>query len=297
LKKLTRPIFGESSKMIHLDNLQVTFAPGTPLEKLVFKDFFLTIPAGEFACVIGSNGAGKSTLLNALSGEIRAKSGLQSGTVTIAGYDVTRWSVPRRAKLVSRVFQNPLLGSCAELTVEENLLLAQNRARRLGLRPATNRVARQQFQARLAHLGLGLENRLASRMGLLSGGQRQVVSLVMATLAPTQVLLLDEHTAALDPKTASYVLKLTSELVAEQQLTTLMVTHSMQQALDLGDRLIMLHEGKVMLDIAGPERDGLTVNDLLAAFAQQSAHLEGAHWGGDAAEMSAAIANDSLLLG
>ncbi len=275
--------------MIYLNNLQVTFAPGTPLEKSVFKDFSLTIPTGQFACVIGSNGAGKSTLLNALSGEIHARNGLQSGSVTIAGYDVTHWSVPRRAKLVSRVFQNPLLGSCADLTVEENLLLAQNRARQLGLRPATNRVARQQFQARLSHLGLGLENRLDSRMGLLSGGQRQALSLVMATLAPTQVLLLDEHTAALDPKTASYILKLTSALVAEQQLTTLMVTHSMQQALDLGDRLLMLHEGKPVLDIAGPERDGLTVNDLLAAFAQQNTYL-----GNDA---GMAVADDALLLG
>jgi putative tryptophan/tyrosine transport system ATP-binding protein len=275
--------------MIHLHNLEVVFAAGTPLEKLVFKDFSLTIPTGQFACVIGSNGAGKSTLLNALSGEIHAKSGLQGGSVTIAGYDVTGWSVPRRAKLVSRVFQNPLLGSCANLTVEENLLLAQNRAGRLGLRPATNRIARAQFKARLAHLGLGLENRLDSRMGLLSGGQRQVVSLVMATLAPTQVLLLDEHTAALDPKTASYVLKLTAALVAEQQLTTVMVTHSMQQALDLGDRLLMLHEGKIALDITGPERDGLTVNDLLAAFAEQSADGAG---GGDRA-----IADDALLLG
>jgi putative tryptophan/tyrosine transport system ATP-binding protein len=275
--------------MIHLRNLQVTFAPATPLEKLVFKDFSLTIPTGQFVCVIGSNGAGKSTLLNALSGEIRAKNGLQGGSVTIAGYDVTEWSVPRRAKLVSRVFQNPLLGSCAHLTVEENLLLAQNRARRLGLRPAANRIARAQFQARLAHLGLGLENRLGASMGLLSGGQRQVVSLVMATLAPTQVLLLDEHTAALDPKTASYVLQLTAELVAEQSLTTVMVTHSMQQALNLGDRLLMLHEGKIALDITGPERDGLTVNDLLAAFAEQS---KGGVDGGDGA-----IADDALLLG
>ncbi len=285
--------------MIHLNNLQVTFAPGTPLEKLVFKDFSLTIPTGQFACVIGSNGAGKSTLLNALSGEIRAKSGLQSGTVTIAGYDVTGWSVSRRAKLVSRVFQNPLLGSCADLTVEENLLLAQNRARRLGLRPATNRLARQQFQSRLAHLELGLEDRLGDRMGLLSGGQRQALSLVMATLAPTQVLLLDEHTAALDPKTASYILKLTAALVSEQPLTTLMVTHSMQQALDLGDRLLMLHEGQLVLDIAGAEREGLTVNDLLAAFAHQSAQLGigGDERGTAIPSEGFAIADDALLLG
>lgn len=277
--------------MIHLNNLQVTFAAGTPLEKSVFDGFSLTIPAGEFVTVIGSNGAGKSTLLNVLSGEVRPEHNLQGGQVTIASRDVTGWSVPRRAALVSRVFQNPLAGSCAELSVEENLVLALNRARRLGLRPALNRSARRQFRERLASLELGLESRLGDRMGLLSGGQRQAVSLVMATLAPTQILLLDEHTAALDPKTASYILALTKKLVAEQQLTTLMVTHSMQQALDLGDRILMLHEGDIALDMAGDERAGLTVNDLLEAFQQLGvANAEGTSQGN-------AIADDSLLLG
>lgn len=273
--------------MIHLSSLCVTFAAGTPLEKSVLTQFSLTIPAGEFVTVIGSNGAGKSTLLNVLSGEVRPARGLTSGSVTIASCDVTAWSVSRRAKLVSRVFQNPLAGSCAELTVEENLMLAQNRARRLGLRPAIDRSARRQFQSRLASLGLGLENRLGDRMGLLSGGQRQAVSLVMATLAPTQILLLDEHTAALDPKTASYILSLTKTLVAEHQLTTLMVTHSMQQALDLGDRTLMLHEGGIALDIAGEQRAGMTVGDLLEAFARQQ----------PAGSSLDAITNDSLLLG
>lgn len=284
--------------MIHLSHLKVTFLPGTPLEKLVFEDFSLTIPAGQFVTVIGSNGAGKSTLLNVLSGEVRAQQNLQAGQVTIASRDVTGWSVPRRAKLVSRVFQNPLAGSCAELSVEENLVLAQNRARKLGLGRAINRLARRQFQERLAGLGLGLEDRLGDRMGLLSGGQRQAVSLVMATLAPTKILLLDEHTAALDPKTASYILDLTRTLVAEQQLTTLMVTHSMQQALDMGDRTLMLHEGNIALDIAGDERIGLTVHDLLNAFARQQASGKRAMLDRDHLPVSAdAIADDSLLLG
>lgn len=282
--------------MIHLSNLQVTFKRGTPLEKSVFEGFSLTIPAGEFVTVIGSNGAGKSTLLNVLSGEVRPQQGLHEGRITIADREVTAWSVPQRAKLVSRVFQNPLAGSCAELTVEENLVLAQNRARRLGLGKAITRNARRQFRDRLASLDLGLENRLGDRMGLLSGGQRQAVSLVMATLAPTQILLLDEHTAALDPKTASYILDLTQTLVAEQQLTTLMVTHSMQQAVALGDRILMLHEGNIVLDKSGAERKGLTVQDLLDAFANQHSKVGMAD---DAtfSETTSAITDDSLLLG
>lgn len=271
--------------MIQIQNLKVTFAANTPLEKSVFTDFSITVPAGQFVTVIGSNGAGKSTLLNTLSGDVSPKNGLQKGQVMIAGYDVTHQNVAQRAKLISRVFQNPLAGSCAELTVEENLVLAQNRARRLGLRSATSRKNRQQFRDRLATLGLGLENRLSDRMGLLSGGQRQALSLVMATLAPTQVLLLDEHTAALDPKTAKYILELTTALVTEQTLTTLMVTHSMQQAIELGDRLLMLHEGKPVLDISGPEKKSLTVNTLLKAFTHQS------H------QTTQDVADDALLLG
>lgn len=271
--------------MIHVQHLHVTFGVGTPLEKSVFQGFDLTVPVGQFVTVIGSNGAGKSTLLNVLSGEVNPANGLQKGQVMIAGQDVTAQSVPQRAKMVSRVFQNPLAGSCAELTVEENLVLAQNRARRLGLRRATQANERRLFRDRLARLELGLENRLSDRMGLLSGGQRQAVSLVMATLAPTQVLLLDEHTAALDPKTADYILNLTASLVAEQSLTALMVTHSMQQAIALGDRLLMLHEGNLAIDISGQAKANLTVNDLLTAFAQQ----------GDSNTQM--IADDSLLLG
>ena len=273
--------------MIHISDLQIAFSPGTALETQVFDGFSVTIPTGQFVTVIGSNGAGKSTLLGAISGEVIP----QGGQVTVAGYDITGWSVARRAKLVSRVFQNPLAGSCAELTLEENLVLAQGRSRSFRLIPALNKSVRQQFRDRLASLSLGLENRLGDRMGLLSGGQRQAASLVMATLAPTQVLLLDEHTAALDPKTASDILALTRTLVAEQELTTLMVTHSMQQALDLGDRTLMLHEGKPVLDIAGDARKGMSVNDLLSAFDRKRA--DGSGLSGNAS----LFAEDSLLLG
>lgn len=257
--------------MIQISDLQITFSPGTALQTQVFSGLSLLIPAGQFVTVIGSNGAGKSTLLNAISGAVIP----QGGRILVAGYDITEWPIAKRAKLVSRVFQNPLAGSCAELTLEENLVLAQRRARtfslKSGFKPALSQSVRSQFRERLASLSLGIENRLGDRMGLLSGGQRQAASLVMATLAPTQVLLLDEHTAALDPKTASEILSLTRQLVVEKQLTTLMVTHSMQQALDLGDRTLMLHEGRPILDIAGTERQGLTVNDLLNQFERKRA--------------------------
>ena len=276
--------------MIHIRDLIVTFSPGTALQKQVFQGLSLSIPPGQFVTVIGSNGAGKSTLLSVLSGEVIP----QGGQIVIADRDITRWPVAKRAKLVSRVFQNPLAGSCANLTLEENLVLAQRRSHPFKLRPALTKAGHAQFRDRLSRLGLDLENRLGDRMGLLSGGQRQAASLVMATLAPTQVLLLDEHTAALDPKTANYILELTQKLVAEQQLTTLMVTHSMQQALDLGDRTLMLHEGRPVLDVAGESRKGLSVNDLLAAFAQNRANHPAA---GKASESTASIADDSLLLG
>jgi putative ABC transport system ATP-binding protein len=248
--------------MIKLAAIQVTFNSGTPLETRALREIELAIPQGQFVTVIGSNGAGKSTLLNVLSGDVIP----QKGRVFINEQDVTKWSAPQRAKLVARVFQNPLAGSCANLTIEENLALAYRRGQQRKLRPALNRAVRAEFRDRLARLGLGLEKRLGDRMGLLSGGQRQAVSLLMSTLAPNEILLLDEHTAALDPKTADYVLQLTREIVAERGLTTLMVTHSMRQALTMGDRTVMLHEGRIIFDVAGEERSGLEVTDLLHRF-------------------------------
>jgi putative tryptophan/tyrosine transport system ATP-binding protein len=263
--------------MIRITGLEVTFGRGTVLETRALAGIDLAIAEAEFVTVIGSNGAGKSTLLNALTGDAAP----ERGRIEIAGQDVTGWSATTRARLIARVFQDPLAGSCEALTIEENLALAAARGRRRGLGLAVHRDLRERLRARLARLGLGLENRLGDPMGLLSGGQRQAVSLLMATLAPMQILLLDEHTAALDPKTAEFVLELTREIVAEQRLTTLMVTHSMRQALDCGTRTIMLHEGKICLDVAGLTRAGLEVVDLIARFSEVRGQLE----------------DDSLLLG
>jgi putative ABC transport system ATP-binding protein len=249
--------------MIELKGLGVTFGRDTVLETRALADVDLAIPAGQFVTVIGSNGAGKSTLLNALTGDVRP----DSGRVEVDGQDVTGWPAPARARLIARVFQDPLAGSCEALSIEENLALAAARGRARGLALALNRTLRERLRELLARLGLGLEKRLTDRMGLLSGGQRQAISLLMATLAPMKILLLDEHTAALDPKTADFVLELTREIVAEQRLTTLMVTHSMRHALDCGSRTIMLHEGRICFDVAGAARAGLDVPDLVALFA------------------------------
>ena len=248
--------------MISIEHLEVTFNRGTAMETRALRDINLTIPTGQFVTAIGSNGAGKSTLLRAISGDIDC----DRGSVTIDGQEVTHWSAPRRAHLVARVFQDPLAGSCANLTIAENLALAYRRGQRRSLGSALNPGRMAEFRSHLKRLNLGVENRLGDRMGLLSGGQRQAISLLMATLAQQKVLLLDEHTAALDPKTAAYVANLTREIVAEKHLTTVMVTHSMRQALDLGDRTLMMHEGQVVFDVVGEERSRLDVLDLLRMF-------------------------------
>jgi putative ABC transport system ATP-binding protein len=248
--------------MLHARQLQITFNPGTPIENRALRGLDLHIPKGQFVTVIGSNGAGKSTFLNAVSGDLL----VDSGSIYIDGVDVTRQTAWQRAGLVARVFQDPMAGTCESLTIEENMALAWRRGERRGFNLSLNRGLREQFREKLAILGLGLENRLADRMGLLSGGQRQAVSLLMASLQPSRILLLDEHTAALDPKTAAFVLELTAKIVDAGQLTAMMVTHSMRQALDYGTRTVMLHEGKVILDIEGPQRQGLDVPDLLQMF-------------------------------
>lgn len=264
--------------MLVAKNLDITFNPGTPIETRALRGMSLSIPKGQFVTVIGSNGAGKSTLLNAISG---AQS-VDSGSIHLAGVDITWQPVWERAKLVARVFQDPMAGTCEELTIEENLALATQRGGRRGFRLAVNKNMRAEFQERLAVLGLGLENRLTDRIGLLSGGQRQAVSLLMAALRPSKILLLDEHTAALDPRTAAFVLELTQKLVADEHLTTMMVTHSMRQALDIGDRTVMLHQGKVVLDVSGAQRACLDVGDLLTMFERVRGET---------------VADDSLLLG
>lgn len=248
--------------MLRAKNLELTFHPGTPIENRVLRGLSLEIPAGQFVTVIGSNGAGKSTFLNAVSGDLM----VDGGQIEIAGIDVTRRAAWQRADLVARVFQDPMAGTCESLTIEENMALAWKRGERRGLGFSLNRSLREQFRAQLATLKLGLENRLSDRIGLLSGGQRQAVSLLMASLQPSRILLLDEHTAALDPKTAAFVLALTARIVEGAGLTAMMVTHSMRQALDYGSRTVMLHEGRVILDVSGEERRNMGVEDLLHLF-------------------------------
>lgn len=253
--------------MIELDNLFITFNRGTAIENPVLKGLSLKVQKGEFVCVIGSNGAGKSTMLNAISGDCA----IDSGRILIQGQDVSQQTSWQRANLVARVFQDPMAGTCESLTIEENMALAYQRGQKRGLGFALNRQRRELFREKLALLGLGLENRLTDQMGRLSGGQRQAVSLLMASLQPSSILLLDEHTAALDPKTTAFVLELTDKIVREQKLTTLMVTHSMRQALDHGDRTVMLHQGQVAFDVSGEPRSRMDVPDLLQLF-EQSRH-------------------------
>lgn len=264
--------------MLRANDLRLTFNPGTPIETQALRGMSLEIPSGQFVTVIGSNGAGKSTFLNAVSGEQE----VDSGTIHIDDIDVTHMTVWDRARYVARVFQDPMAGTCEDLTIEENMALAADRGIRRGLSTAVKKAMRDTFKARLETLGLGLENRLTDRIGLLSGGQRQAVSLLMAAMQPSRILLLDEHTAALDPRTADFVLELTDRIVNEGKLTTMMVTHSMKQALEVGDRTVMLHQGQVVLDVSGPERQGLGVADLLAMFEKVRGE---------------AITDDALLLG
>lgn len=248
--------------MIRLEDIHVTFNRGTPLENEVLKGINLTVETGSFTTIIGGNGAGKSTLMNILAGDIRA----DSGKIFLDEVDVTRQKTESRAKYVSRVFQDPMLGTCATLSIEENLAMAYTRGKKRSLGLALSNKQRVLFKDLLAHLGIGLENRLKDPMGALSGGQRQAVSLLMATMQPSKVLLLDEHTAALDPKMARLVLKLTDQLVNEHKLTALMITHSMVQALDHGDRTIVMHQGQIVKDMVGEERSAMEPSDLLAMF-------------------------------
>ncbi|MYZ47088.1 ABC transporter ATP-binding protein [Propylenella binzhouense] len=248
--------------MISVESLAVVFNKGTPLERRALRGVSLAVASGEFCCVIGSNGAGKSTLLGAIAGDVLP----DSGRIVLAGRDVSRLPAEARAGLVARVFQDPLAGSCGALTIAENLALAAARGQRRGLAPALGRARAETIRTRVAELGIGLEDRLGVPMGSLSGGQRQALSLVMATLAPSSIVLLDEHTAALDPANAEFVLDLTRQLAERFSLTVLMVTHSMRQALDLGTRTLMLHEGEIVLDMTGAERASLTVEDLVERF-------------------------------
>lgn len=248
--------------MIAVENLSVCFNPGTPLERRALKTISLEIADKEFCCLIGSNGSGKTTLLSAIAGDVVP----ENGRVTISGRDVTHLTAQRRAAFVARVFQDPLAGSCGKLSIAENIAIAARRGRWRGLGDALSKQRMRMVFERVAELDIGLEKRLGQPMGSLSGGQRQALSLVMATLAPSSIVLLDEHTAALDPANAEFVLELTRTLAERFGLAVLMVTHSMRQALDFGTRTVMLHEGEIVLDIRDPERKQLSVEDLVAKF-------------------------------
>jgi putative ABC transport system ATP-binding protein len=245
-------------------NLGKTFHAGDVNEIKALRQIDLHLPPGDFVSVIGSNGAGKSTLLNAIAGVYP----VTTGQIIIDGQDVTNWPEHKRAAFVGRVFQDPLTGTAASMTIEQNLTLALKRGQKRTLRTGVTEERRQQFREVLSHLELGLENRLDTRVNLLSGGQRQTITLTMATLVRPKILLLDEHTAALDPATAHKIVELTNKIIGEDQLTTLMVTHNMHQALHMGTRTLMMHQGQILFDFSGQEREGMTVARLVDMFAE-----------------------------
>lgn len=252
--------------MLKLENIHKVFNPGTINEKVALDGLNLHLAPGDFCTVIGGNGAGKSTMLNAVAGVFA----LDGGRITIDGDDVTNLPEYKRAAYLGRVFQDPMTGTAATMQIEENLALAARRGKKRGLRIGITPSEREEYRERLKVLGLGLEDRLTARVGLLSGGQRQALTLLMATLKKPKVLLLDEHTAALDPKTAAKVLEVTDEIVQNEKLTTLMITHNMRDAIRHGNRLVMMKDGRVIFDVSGEEKKSLTVKDLLEKFSSAS---------------------------
>lgn len=248
--------------MLKIEHLYKTFNAGTINEKKALRGVNLSLESGDFVTVIGGNGAGKSTLQNLISGVFRS----DSGSIHIGDVDVTRLKEYKRAALLGRVFQDPMMGTAGNMGIEENLAMAYRRGKTRGLGWGIHHSERDKYKEVLTTLDLGLENRLTSKVNLLSGGQRQALTLLMATLQKPNLLLLDEHTAALDPKTAAKVLDLTDKIVKEHQLTTLMITHNMKDALRLGNRIIMMHDGQVIFDAKGEEKSSLTVQDLLQKF-------------------------------
>ena len=252
--------------MLKLQNVWKTFNPGTVNEKVALQGLNLTMEEGDFVTVIGGNGAGKSTMLNAIAGVFP----VDSGTITIGGVDVTGLAEFKRAQYIGRVFQDPMMGTAATMQIEENLALAARRGKGRTLRAGITKADREAYQEQLKILGLGLENRMTAKVGLLSGGQRQALTLLMATLQKPKLLLLDEHTAALDPKTAGKVLAATERIVEKDHLTTLMITHNMRDAIAYGNRLIMMYDGQIVVDISGEEKKKLTVEHLLDLFSRAS---------------------------
>ncbi|MCF2570714.1 ABC transporter ATP-binding protein [Brevibacterium sp. UCMA 11754] len=250
--------------MLKIDTISKTFFPGTVNERKALQNLSLELEESDFVTVIGSNGAGKSTLLNTISGRLP----IDSGSITIDGAEVSRMPEYKRAKYLGRVFQDPMAGTAPDLTIEQNLSLALKRGKARGLGRGTTSARRDLFSDELATLELGLENRLKTKVGLLSGGQRQALSLLMAGFTQPRILLLDEHTAALDPQRAALVTDLTQKIVSNDGLTTLMVTHNMEQAIALGNRLIMMHEGEIIYQASAEEKKTLTVKTLLGEFSK-----------------------------
>ena len=248
--------------MLEIHRISKTFNPGTPNEVRSLCDISLSLEAGSFLIVIGTNGSGKSTLLNAVAGTFM----VDSGTIAVQGQDITKWPQHRRAKLIGRVFQDPFMGTAPTMSIAENLVLASRRGKSRGLGLAVNRRALDELRSRIHPLNMGLEDRLDNPIGSLSGGQRQALTLLMASWLKPALLLLDEHTAALDPKTADQVIRLTHEIIERDKLTTLMVTHSMQQAVNLGDRIVMVHKGRILHDLRDSERARARPEDLLRRF-------------------------------
>ncbi len=249
--------------MLELQKVSKTFHPGTPDARRALREVSLKIDEGDFVTIIGANGAGKSTLFNAISGGFP----VDTGHILLGRQDITWMAAHRRSRMIGQLFQDPMRGSAPHMSIEENLALASGRG---GWFATLKRKDREDFRERLSQLSMGLEDRMEQPVGLLSGGQRQALTLLMATFSKPRLLLLDEHTAALDPGTAEKVLNLTTRIVAEDHLTCLMVTHNMQSALDLGNRTLMMHQGSVILDVSGEERAGLTVSDLLEKFRRLS---------------------------
>jgi len=249
-----------------LKNIEKTFEKGTINENHVLRNLCLEIEDGEFVSIIGSNGAGKSTLMNVIAGVLFP----DSGTVSLDGVDVTKDDVTKRSKDISRVFQDPKMGTATRMTVEQNMAIALKRGKSRSFSPGVKKEDRELYKTALEELGLGLENRLKSSVEFLSGGQRQALTLVMSTLVKPKLLLLDEHTAALDPKTSAMVMNLTDKIVKKNNLTTVMITHNMEHAIEYGNRLVMLHEGHVVVDIKGEEKKDLTVAKLLELFKKNS---------------------------
>ena len=248
--------------MLELRHIHKYYNPGTVSEMCLFQDFNLEIQKGEFVSVVGSNGSGKTSMLNLICGSI----GLDDGQILIDGKDITKQKEYKRLKRIGRVYQNPAMGTCPEMTILENLSMADCKGGFFGLQRGTDKKRIPYYRELLSQLGLGLEDKLSVKVGTLSGGQRQAMSLLMSAMTPIDFLILDEHTAALDPKTADLIMELTEKIVREKKLTTIMVTHNLRYAVEYGDRLLMMHQGKAMMDIAGEEKKNLQVEDILDKF-------------------------------